>query len=94
MKIGNLHITAIVLLLLCCVGCYQGIPSESGNEVKIENHSTANADKKDERKAYQSILSGEFTLINDDDCKSEMEYLYRMDSKNGKCEWKYIFMYY
>jgi hypothetical protein len=101
MKASALYLMTIILLLSWCSGCSQHVPPKSGIEAKTVNPPTTNTndleaktnqDGNGEWKAYRSILSGNFTLINEDDCKSEMEYLYKMDSQNGKCEWKYILM--
>lgn len=101
MKISVLYLMTIILLLFWCVGCSHRVPLQSGVEVKTMNPPATNTndlepktnpDEKDEWKAYRSILSGNFTLINEDDFKSNMENLYKRGSKNGKCEWKYILM--
>ncbi|NLL04684.1 MAG: hypothetical protein GX270_02585 [Clostridiaceae bacterium] len=101
MKISVLYLMTIILLLFWCVGCSHRVPLQSGVEVKTMNPPATNTNdlepktnphENDEWKAYRSILSGNFTLINEDNCKSEMEHLYKMDFKNGKCEWKYILM--
>lgn len=100
MKTSALYSITIVLLLSLLSGCANRIPAQSDNVVKTVYPLTTNSDlkaktnldEKDEWKAYRSILSGDFSLINDDDYKSEMEYLYKIDTQNEKCEWKYIFM--
>lgn len=101
MNTGALYLMTIILLLSWCLGYSQCVPPQSGIEAKTVNATSTNTielekkmnqDGNDEWKAYRSILSGNFTLINDDDDKSEMEYLYKKDSQNGKCEWKYILM--
>lgn len=101
MKTSALYLMIIILLLSWCSGCSYRVPPQSGIEAKTVNspatntndlEAKTNQDGNDEWKAYRSILSGNFTLINEDDYKSEMAYLYKMDSQNGKCEWKYILM--
>lgn len=94
-------IMTIFLLLSWCVGCSNSVPLQTAIEDKIANPTTpinddlepeTNQEDSNERNAYLSILSGNFELINEDDCKSEMEYLYKESFQNGKCEWKYILM--
>lgn len=63
-------------------------PTTNANEFDAKMNSYEN----DEWEAYQSILSGDFSLINDEDCKSEMEFLYKMESLNEKRERQYILM--
>ncbi len=101
MKANAIYVMTIILFLLWCSGCSQRVPPKSGFEVETVNPPTTNTnnmnaktnqDRKAEWKAYRSILTGDFTLINKDDDKSEMEYIYKIDSQNGKCEWKYILM--
>ncbi len=101
MKTSALYIMTIILLLSWCSGYSQSVPPQSGIEAKTVNAPSTNTIDleakinqagNDEWKAYRSILSGNFTLINEDDYKSEMEYLYKKDSQNGKCEWKYVLM--
>lgn len=101
MKAKVIYVMTIILLLLWCSGCSLRVPTTSRIKVETINPTTTNTnnikakpnqDRMDEWNAYPSILSGDFSLITKDDDKSEMEYLYKIDSQNGKCEWKYILM--
>ena len=101
MKKSDLFLMTIILLLSWCSGCSRRVPPQPAIEAKTVNHPgtktndlepKTNLDDNNEWKAYRSILSGNFKLINEDDCKSEMEHLYKRNSQNGKCEWKYILM--
>ncbi len=101
MKVRALYLMAMVVFLFWCSGCSERVPPQSGMEVEMVSipatntsdlEADTNQDGNDAWNAYRSILSGDFTLINEDDYKSEMEYLYKMDSQNGKCEWKYLLM--
>jgi hypothetical protein len=88
LKASALYLMTIILLLSWCSGCSPRVPPQSTIEVKTVNpiatntndmEAKTNQDGNDEWKAYRSILTGNFTLINEDDYKSEMEYLYKMD---------------
>lgn len=101
MKTSAKYFMTIIILLLWCSGCSHRVPPQSGIEAEIATPSATNThdleaktnlDENDEWKAYRYILSGNFTMINGDDYKSEMEHLYKKDSQNGKCKWKYILM--
>jgi hypothetical protein len=78
---------------------YKNMPTQSAIEVNNENTHKMNdndliskikPDENDVWEEYRSILSGNFALINDTDCKLEMEYLFEKSCENGKCEWKYV----
>lgn len=66
--------------------------SQNNIILKNANNLEAKANPDDNRswEAYSSILTGNFNFINEDNYKKEMEYLYKQNSQNGKCQWKYI----
>lgn len=101
MKRKIIYVIIAILLFLWCSGCSNHLLQQSGAESETVISSLKNIndldnkpkqDESDEWKAYRSILSGDFTLIEDSDDKSEMEYLYKLDTQNGKCDWKFILM--
>lgn len=85
MKKSALYLLIIILLLLWCAGCSQRVLPQSVIEAKTvsfatsntnESEATVNPNENEEWKAYRSILSGNFTLINEDDSKKEMNCLF------------------
>lgn len=98
MKRKVIYFIIAILLLLWCSGCSNKLSQPSIIELGAVISSTKNIDNKSsqdegsEWKAYRSILSGDFTLIEDSYYKSEMEFLYKAATQNGKCGWKYILM--
>ena len=98
MKRKVIYFIIAILLFLWCSGCSNNLSQQSVTESETVISSTKNIDNKpnqdegSEWKAYRSILSGDFTLIEDSYYKSEMEFLYKADTQNGKCIWKYILM--
>jgi len=89
------------MLFLWCSGCSNHLSQQFVTESETIISSTKNINDLDNKpnldegpewKAYHSILSGDFTPIEDSDYKSEMEFLYKADSENGKCGWKFILM--
>lgn len=101
MKRKVIYFIIAILLFLWCSGWSNHHLQQSRTKSETVISSTKSIDDLDNKpnqdegaewKAYRSILSGDFTLIQDSDYKSEMEYLYKADTQNGKCGWKFILM--
>lgn len=102
MKRKSIYFIVAISFFLCCLGCSNLFSPQSVAEAKTVFSSNKSIEKQvnkpakqendDAWNAYRSILLGDFSLIQDKDDKSEMEFLYKADTENGKCGWKYILM--
>ena len=101
MKKKVIYFIIAFMLFLWCSGCSNHLSQPSVTESDPVISSTQNIDnldnqptqdESDEWQAYRSILSGDFTLIEDSYYKSEMEFIYKADTESGKCGWKFILM--
>lgn len=62
--------------------------------LKETEHVPINKKNNKEWEAYKTILSGDFSLIEDEDMRSHVKYMYQtsMDEETGTCKWRYILM--
>lgn len=57
---------------------YKSVPSKEANNIEWE--------------AFKTILSGDFSLIEDIEYRKHLETIYSWSIEDGKCTWKYILM--